>query len=72
MLIPSHIVVPDGEAAELVGRSWPDNVVLTTHLAARTSKLRLHFAGLIVPYHRPIWVARVLRRSTRRLGAVST
>ena len=60
VLIPSHVAVPQGPTADMIGNVWPDNFVIASYLAAATTRIRLHFAALIVPYYHPIWTARAL------------
>jgi probable F420-dependent oxidoreductase len=60
VLIPSHIAVPEGPTADMIGTTWPDNFVIASYLAARTTTIRIHFAALLVPYYHPIWTARAL------------
>jgi probable F420-dependent oxidoreductase len=60
VLIPSHVAVPHGPTADMIGTVWPDNFVIASYLAAATKSIRLHFAALLVPYYHPIWMARAL------------
>jgi probable F420-dependent oxidoreductase len=58
VLIPSHIATPPGPEIEMIGEVWPDNVVIASWLGAQTTTLRIHFAAIVVPYYRPLLVAR--------------
>jgi probable F420-dependent oxidoreductase len=60
VLIPSHVAVPHGPTADMIGTVWPDNFVIASYLAAATTRIRLHFAALLVPYYHPVWLARAL------------
>jgi probable F420-dependent oxidoreductase len=60
VLIPSHVAVPQGPTAGMIGDVWPDNFVIASYLAAATKRIRLHFAALLMPYYHPVWTARAL------------
>jgi probable F420-dependent oxidoreductase len=60
VLVPSHVATPPGAQIDQIGDVWPDNIVIASYLIARTTTLRIHLAALIVPYFRPIVMARQL------------
>jgi alkanesulfonate monooxygenase SsuD/methylene tetrahydromethanopterin reductase-like flavin-dependent oxidoreductase (luciferase family) len=59
VLVPTHVHVPEHHA-RIIGNEWPDQIVVATHLATVTSRIRIHFAALVVPYLGPIQTARAL------------
>jgi probable F420-dependent oxidoreductase len=58
--LPDHVVMPtrpDGPPPPVV---WPDPLVLATHLAAHTHRIRLLFHALVIPYRHPVTTAKAL------------
>ena len=55
-----HIIVPNGPEADLVGPSYFDPMVIFSYLAARTTRIRLQYCAMVVPYRHPALSARGL------------
>lgn len=55
--IPDHTLFPMSEEP-LMGRMWYDALVLGTHLADRTSTIRLTFQILVLPQRHPVHLAK--------------
>ena len=58
--LPEHVVMPLREGVDPVSVMWYDNFVLAAHLAARTSRIRLVFHALVIPYRPPVQTAKQL------------
>jgi probable F420-dependent oxidoreductase len=54
-----HVAFPL-EQEELMGRDWPDPIVLAAYLAQATTSLRFHFHVLVVPQRNPLVLAKQL------------
>ncbi|MET0143644.1 MAG: LLM class F420-dependent oxidoreductase [Ilumatobacteraceae bacterium] len=57
--IGEHVVVPHSHLDQLPAR-WFDSLVLGSSIAARTTRLRIMFSVLVVPYYNPIHLAKAL------------
>ena len=57
--IPEHTIF-GLEQEQRMGAEWWDAVVLATHLAGRTERVRLFFSIIVLPHHHPIRLAKAL------------
>lgn len=57
--IPEHIVMHE-EWAEVMGVRWPHAVTALAFFAGATKRIRLTWTILIVPYHNPVELAKML------------
>lgn len=58
--LPDHVVMPTRPDRPSPPVVWPDPVVLATHLAAHTQRIRLLFHALVIPYRHPVTTAKAL------------
>lgn len=58
--LPDHVVMPVRPDVPPVSTVWYDNFVLASHLATLTSRIRLIFNILVLPYRPPVQLAKLL------------
>ncbi|MCU1458754.1 MAG: class F420-dependent oxidoreductase [Actinomycetia bacterium] len=58
--LPEHIVMPVRPGSDPVSAVWYDAFVLATHVAAKTSTIRLQLHALVVPYRHPLLTAKLV------------
>ena len=58
--IPDHVVMPERPDRKQIRRVWYDPLILATHIASHTRRLRLVFNILVVPYRPPVQTAKAL------------
>lgn len=72
--VPDHVIVPVEGEQPRSGVVFPDVVALSAFLAARTSRIRIVLAALVVPLREPVSLAKQLATvdqvSRGRLGVV--
>ena len=57
---PEHIIMPVRPDVPPVSATWYDNFVLAAHIATLTSRIRLIFSVMIVPYRNPVVAAKLI------------
>jgi probable F420-dependent oxidoreductase len=76
-VLPHHLLPPAWPRAVAAARVWYDPIPLIAFLAARTSRLVFRTGVLVVPYHRPVQLAKavatldLVSRGRFRLGVGS-